>query len=79
MSELLVQDVCDRDPDHQYHLMDCGPDLERLSGLTRLPTGEEILSHPVVQQELEARERYGDALGRGLSDHEAREEGWPSQ
>lgn len=75
--ELLVQDVCHRGPEHQYHLMDCGPDLERLGGLTRVATRDEILSHPVVQEELEALERYSAALARGLSDPEARAEGWP--
>lgn len=31
------------------------------------------------ETEARAKERYADALRSGLSDHEAREEGWPSQ
>lgn len=37
--------------------------------------------HPAwiaYEAEERARERYEDALTSGLSDHEAREEGWPS-
>jgi hypothetical protein len=39
-------------------------------------------NHPawaLYEQEQRAQERYADALASGLSDAEAREEGWPSQ
>jgi len=32
-----------------------------------------------VSEELDARERHGFALGSGLSDAEARAEGWPDE
>lgn len=39
-------------------------------------------NHPAWQAyeaELRAQERYEDAKASGLSEHEAREEGWPSR
>jgi len=39
---LLIQNVCN-DPSHAFHSMDCGPDLEKVSDLTRYATHTEIL------------------------------------
>lgn len=39
--------------------------------------GHHSLQYAAYEQEADAVERYEDAKARGLSEHEAREEGWP--
>lgn len=37
-----------------------------------------VVSQRKEEEERQAQKRYQNALAKGLSDHEAREEGWPT-
>lgn len=43
------------------------------------PTHEQVHERARAKREVAAVDRYWAALDRGLSDHEAREEGWPAR